>query len=325
MLSSTESMTRAIAAALLWAVAGLAQFRSGISIVEVDAQVAAKTRAIDGLGIADFVVRDNRKPVMLRYCAHDDLPLDLILMFELSRFMEPRQKNLLLGAEMAMAELREGDRVAVLSYNDHVSQEFALTGDLKELKRKVRVGLERAVFVRKPVLLPSVLAAAAYLPAQREGERRQRAILMFTGDAGYGLKNQGQGSVSRAFWDADAIVSALVIPTVLTKLTHDDNPFHFNALHMLGFSLFDYVDDVSEQTGGEVVYAGDAGSVKHDANPNAALRRIVERMRKRYKLYYDMPPGHAGHGRRVEVALSTEAALKYPDARVIQRFGYVAR
>jgi hypothetical protein len=162
------------------------------------------------------------------------------------------------------------------------------------------------------------------LPAQQDGHRRQKAILLFTSDAGYGLKNQDQGSVSRAFWEADTIVSALVIPTLLTKFTHDDNPFHFDALKLLGFSLFDYVDDVSEQTGGEVVYAGDAGSVKHDPNPNAALRRVVERMRKRYKLYYDMPSGHAGHGRRVEVELSTEAALKYPDARVIQRHGYVA-
>jgi hypothetical protein len=292
-------------------------------MVEADAQVVAKTHTIDGLGLADFVVRDNKKPVTLRYCAQDDLPLDLILMFELSRFMEPRQKNLLLGAEMAMAELREGDRVAVLSYNDHVWQEFALTGDLNELKRKLRWGLDHAVFGRRPILLPSVLAAAAYLPAQQDGQRRQRAILLFTGDAGYGLKDQGP--VSRALWEADAIVSALVIPTVLTKFTHDDNPSHFDALKMLGFSLFDYMDDVSEQTGGEVVYAGDAGSLKHDPNPNAALRRVVERMRKRYKLYYDMPPGHSGHGRHVEVELSAATALKYPDARVIQRHGYVAR
>lgn len=298
-------------------------FRSGVSMVEVDAQVVGKAGVIDGLRVEDFVVTDNRKPVALRYCAQDDLPLDIVFLFELSKDMAPRQSNLVLASEVAMAELREGDRAAVLSFNDRVRPEQSLTPDLNEMKRRLRLGLANTTFGRRPVILPSVEASVKYLPPQTE-QRRQRAILMFTGDAGFGLKNQNHMSVSKDFWEADVILSALVIPTTLTKLTHDDNPAHFDALtNKLGFNLFDYVDEVAEQTGGEMVYAGDAGSVRHDPNPNAALRKMIQRMRKRYKLYYDMPPGRAGQRRRIDVELSAGAQKLYPDARVIRRRGYV--
>jgi len=297
-------------------------FRAGVSMVEVDAQVIGKAGVIDGLRVDDFVVKDRGKPVTLRYCAQDDLPLDLVLLFELTRDMAPRHNNLILAAEMAMAELREGDRVVVLSYNDQVHVELPLTADLKEMRRRLRLGLLNATFVRRPFILPTVEASVKYLPPQTE-QRRQRAILMFTGDAGYALKDQNPIAVSKDFWEADVMLSAFVIPTTLTKITHDDNPFHAQALAMLGFSLFDYADDVADQTGGEMVYAGDAGSVHHDPNPNFALRRAVQRMRRRYKLYYDMPPGKQGQRRRIEVELSPAAQALHPDAKLFRRRGYV--
>ena len=55
-------------------------------MVEADAQVVAKTRTIDGLGIADFVVRDNWKGSgssilrghFLRVVDHEDFDLCLL-------------------------------------------------------------------------------------------------------------------------------------------------------------------------------------------------------------------------------------------------------
>jgi hypothetical protein len=235
--------------------------------------------------------------------------------------MAPRQNNLILAAEMAMAELRDGDRVVILSYNDQVHVELPITADLKEMRRRLRLGLLNATFVKRPFILPNVEASVQYLPQAEQ--RRQRAILMFTGDAGFALKDQNPIAVSKDFWQADVMLSAFVIPTTLTKLTHDDNPYHAHALAMLGFRLFDYADDVAEQTGGEMVYAGDAGSVHRDPNPNLALRGAVQRMRRRYKLYYDMPPGKPGQRRKIEVELSRAAQALHPDAKLFRRRGYV--
>jgi hypothetical protein len=186
------------------------------------------------------------------------------------------------------------------------------------MRRRLRLGLLNATFVKRPFILPNVEASVQYLPQAEQ--RRQRAILMFTGDAGFALKDQNPIAVSKDFWQADVMLSAFVIPTTLTKLTHDDNPYHAHALAMLGFRLFDYADDVAEQTGGEMVYAGDAGSVHRDPNPNLALRGAVQRMRRRYKLYYDMPPGKPGQRRKIEVELSRAAGLCGAEVRGSSRW-----
>ncbi len=53
-----------------------------VSLVEVDAQVIGKTGAIDGLQARDFIVRDNRRPMPIRYCFQEETPLDIFLLFE---------------------------------------------------------------------------------------------------------------------------------------------------------------------------------------------------------------------------------------------------
>jgi Mg-chelatase subunit ChlD len=84
---------------------------------EIDAQVVEKSGAIHGLRLADFVVKDNRSPTTLRYCSQDETSLDIIFAFELSRFMAAQINQIRGAAEIAMSELREGDRVAVISFN----------------------------------------------------------------------------------------------------------------------------------------------------------------------------------------------------------------
>ncbi len=76
----------------------------------------------------------------------------------------------------------------------------------------------------------------------------------------------------------------------------------------------DYMENVAAQTGGEVVRADP---------PGPAFREMLLRMRKRYSLYYPMPPGKPGQVRRVTVELSPAAKRRHPDAAVLARKGYV--
>ena len=105
--------------------------------------------------------------------------------------------------------------------------------------------------------------------------------LIFKGDAGSGLKDQNHIGVAQDLWEADASLSAMVIPNVLTRITHDNNPAHFAALgglgYSFGFNMFDFIDDVVEQTGGEVVYSANAGAVRKEDNPYAAASRPTNR------------------------------------------------
>lgn len=298
-------------------------FKTGISIVEIDAQVFDKAGIIDGLKQSDFAVTDDRQPVSVRYCVQEETPLDLLFLIELSKMMAPNRMKLRGAAEAAIAAMREGDRAGVLSFNDGIQIEAPLTADLKEVKRRVRAGLAYAAFAGKPFVLPAVVGAAKYLASGSETHGR-RAILMFGANAGFGLSNQNHIGVAKDLWNDDTILSAVVIPASCTRFIFDDNPYHiFGMMALAKINRFDYVDDVAEQTGGETVYMEDAGPMRADPHPYVTLQQVIQRMRRRYRLYYDMPDAKPGQRRRVEIELSPAAQLLHPGARIVGRKGYV--
>lgn len=316
-------MGRSLILALALASGVAAQFKTGVSIVEVDAQVFDKSGITDGLKRDDFIVKDDRQPVSLRYCVQEETPLDLVFLFELSRMMAPNHVKLRGAAEAAMAAMRAGDRAGVLSFNQGLRIELPLTADLKEVKRRVRTGLAYAAFTGKPFVLSAVAGAAKYIAVENEAHGR-RAVLMFGADAGQDLFDQSHMSVAQALWNADAILSAVVIPTSWTRFLNDDNPYHiFGMMALPKINRFDHVDDVAEQTGGEIVYVEDAGPMRGAPYPHVEIQNLIQRMRRRYRLYYDMPEAKPGQRRRVEIELSPAAQRIHPDARIVGRKGYV--
>ena len=306
-------------------------FDSRVSLVEVDAQVIGKSGIIDGLHIQDFAVQDNRHAVTLGYCSQEETPLDIVLVFELSRFMKPKLKEMRTAVESALAELREGDRVAVMSFAKTAQLEFPLTGDLTALKPKIRSGLADATFAREPGILAAANAGAKYL-AQFPEPHGRRVVLMFTGDVDIGFTGDNHvteprplvdsATASSVFWDADTALSAMVIPNKAARILRFD-PLDVAVNHLSLFADFDdFVEDVAQQTGGEVVFAEKLAKIAATPNPNAALRQVIQRMRRRYRLFYDLPRGKPGQRRRVDVDLSQSARAEYPDARTIARKGY---
>lgn len=287
-------------------------FESEVSLVEVDAEVIGNGRVIDGLQLRDFVITDNHQPVALRYCVEEEAALDLALVFDLSQHMERKLSQLTVASEMAIAEVRRLDRLAVLSFDQKLKVELALTSDLKEVKRLTRIGLADARFGNAFLsLLDAATGAARYLSGQ-PGPHQRGVVLMFTGDIGNG-KKEDHLAAARTFWNDDTLLSAMVIPSRLTRFTHDDNPLHFRDIQFLGhimkFSAFDSVDELAAMTGAEIIYT--------------ALRQLMERMRQRYRLYYDRPAGRPGKVREIGVALSSTAQALHPDARIVARKGYV--
>jgi hypothetical protein len=119
------------------------------------------------------------------------------------------------------------------------------------------------------------------------------------------------------------ILSGVVIPSSWTRFLNDDNPYRIFGLISAGINRFDYVDDIAAQTGGETIYTDDAGSLKRTTDPYIEIRRAIDRMRRRYVLYYDMPAVKPGQRRRVSVELNTASRSAHPDARVIGQRGYI--
>ena len=275
-------------------------FRTAVSLVKVDAEVSGKNGSIDGLQKEDFVILDNGQPQTLRYCSQSEEPLDLILLFDISSSMGPSIRKVGDSARLAMSELRHGDRVAIMSFNTGVWLEAPFNDDLNAVANRLMEGIRNTHFGGGTYILDGVDEAAKYFQSQQGNERR-RAVLAFTDDEGHGFKSQK--SVTRDLWDADAILSGLIIGQSILQVS---------GPHLTGGD--DYIEDVAAQTGGDVVRANP---------PGPAFREMLLRMRKRYSLYYPIPPGKPGQVRRVTVELSPAAKSRHPDAAILARKGYV--
>ncbi|HKE25450.1 MAG TPA: hypothetical protein VKB88_23990 [Bryobacteraceae bacterium] len=320
-------MSRAIVLLTLLAECLAAQqttFKSGISIVEIDASVFNQAGIVKGLTKDDFIVTDQRRTVSLRDCVQEESALDLVMLFELSQMMAAKRLELRGAAESAVAALREGDRAGILTFRETVQVELPLTGDLRTAKQRVRTGLAYATFAGRPFVLSAVAQTGRYLASTGRPHGR-RAILVFSANAGFTLPDPSHIGVASGLWDTDAILTGIAIPTSWTRLIYDENPYRIWAMMgKSGINRFDSVDDIAVQTGGEMVYTENAGPVPQTPNPYLALRRVIDRMRQRYRLYYDMPEAKAGERRRVSIELSPAAQRAHPDARVVGRRGYVA-
>lgn len=272
-------------------------FRSEVSLVRVDVQVTrgAEMGAIDGLQMEDFVVRDNDQLQKLLYCTQDEESLDLMLLFDISQSMQSAIRLVAAKGRVALRELRKGDRVAVADFN---TGSFLLSGFTDDLQQAAK-NVDQVVDLRfggGTYILSAVNDAASYFLKNGDPHRR-RAILIITDDEGqYSMREK---SVVDKLWQADVILCGLIVKS------HEWIGLGFSGEDMLG---------AAEKTGGEVVNASD---------PGESFREMLQRIRKRYSLYYPMPGGKAGSARKVQVELSAAAKAKYAGAQVLARKGYL--
>jgi VWFA-related protein len=289
----------ALAVATLLAAQDLV-FRTGVSLVRVDAQVTGSGGGIDGLHKEDFEIHDNGQVQRILYCSQDEQPLDILLLFDNSGSMEPAIRRLAASAHTALSELRPGDRVAVANFN----AEAWLIGKFNENLAEAEATVGRVVdlhFGGGTHILSAVDQATRYFATSGDAHRRH-AILIFTDDDGQ--PSASEKSVVNHMWANDILLCGLIIPTPMSQRPGGAS-FGRGNEDMLG---------VAAKTGGETVDADD---------PGHTFREMVRRIRRRYSIYYAMPAGKPGASRRVAVDLSAQGHNRYPDATVLARKGYV--
>jgi VWFA-related protein len=296
-----------IACALLASAQETPQFRSDVALVHVDVEVTDGTRTLDGFHKDDFAVKDKGAPQSILYFSQDEEPLDLILLFDVSGSMKTSVERVAASAHTALAELRPGDRVAVMVFSGHSRLIAPFTERFDQVENDVNdVVMSR--FGGSTHLLAAVDDAAKYFLAQ-PGAHRRRAVLILTDN--YGQRSRRASTVIHNLWEADASLSGLIIRSGA------DVALNTSAMVMnpaLGLLLREGMDGVADQTGGDTLKADDPGD---------AFREMMRRIRRRYSLYYAMPAGKAGEARPVRVELSNDARGRFPNARIRARKGYV--
>jgi hypothetical protein len=137
--------------------------------------------------------------------------------------------------------------------------------------------------------------------------QRRRAVLIVTDDMGQ--RSRSTSSVVRDFWEADAVLSGLIVGRVIPKLVRATIPIFAPHMALLRVGI----EAVAEKTGGDAVRASD---------PGGGFQEMVHRIRSRYSLYYSLPDAKPGTPRSIRVELTGEAAKQNPKARVRARTGY---
>jgi VWFA-related protein len=281
-------------------------FRSDVSLVHVDAEVTDGTRTLSGFHQEDFVIKDNGQTQTILHFSQDEEPLDLILLFDISGSMRPKIAKVAASARTALAELRPGDRIAIMTFHGGSRLMAPFTDDLDAVERTINQDVLAGKFRGGTRLLAGVDDAAKYFLEQPRTQRR-RAVLILTDN--FGQRSRRGSTVVHRLWEADALLSGLII-----RGAGDAAFATIRTIDPMLAMMSEGMEGVAEKTGGDTLKAD---------NPGEAFREVMRRIRLRYSLYYAMPPGKPGEQRQVRVELSSQARSRFPNGRVRARKGYV--
>lgn len=104
------------------------KFRSGVDAVAIDAAVLAGARPVSGLTAADFEITDNGVRQTIVEVVGETLPIDLTLVLDTSGSIStPLHESIVRAVKRVQDRLRPADRVRVITFNERLREELALT------------------------------------------------------------------------------------------------------------------------------------------------------------------------------------------------------
>ncbi len=309
--AASGSRMRVLPVVLTFA-AALAQesptFRANVSLVHVEAAVTgADGRFLTGFTKDDFRVFDEGKPRPIVQFSAGEEALDLVLLFDVSGSMRPKIAEVAAAARQGVAELRPGDRVCIMVFNTRTRVILPFSEDLEAVQRGIQQDVLTLPF-DGGTFIQTAAEDAANLLARQPRTARRRAVLIVTDN--YGQRTRRETTVVREFWEADALLTALIVRSTAVETLHSINTV--THPYLLTFEVG--VKGIAEKTGGDFI---------HSTDPGAAFQESMHRIRTRYSLYYPLPDAKPGTTRTIHVELAGEARKRNPKARVRSRTGYV--
>lgn len=191
-----------------------AVFRTDVALARVDVQVLDRdNRAITGLHAEDFILKEEGKPQQIRNFARENMPVDVLLLFDVSASMRPHVERIASAAHQAMQVLGENDRVGIMVFDRSTRVRLALNGNRNEVERELERMLRQENFRGGTDITRGLLDAADYV--RRNGRRdARRAIVILTDDETERERDDQQ--VGRALERANAVLMALIAPDAMS-------------------------------------------------------------------------------------------------------------
>ena len=317
-------------------------FRSDVSLTRVDAQVVDRdNRAITGLRVEDFVLREDGRPREIRNFARENMPVDVLLLLDVSGSMQSHVQRIGSAAHQALQVLGDNDRVAIMVFDRSTRLRLPFRNSRGDVERELEALLRQETFNGGTDITRALLDAARYVG--REGRREaRRAIVILTDDQTE--RDRNEAAVSRALDNANAILSLLLAPDAMQNRQNrmpgmgrgrQGRGGWPSSGGGLGGPLGGIIFGPGGPLGGGMPGGGPVtvGSRTHSAgtaeiarssggdsmpvDDASALETTLARIRQRYALHFYLPDGvKPGQERNIEVTLSDAARRRYPDADV---------
>ena len=350
--SPTAKSTCAIVCVPLVLVVGLVQhlaaddnpvFRSDVALVRVDASVVDRdNRAITGLRAEDFVLRESGRTLQIRNFASENMPIDVLLLLDVSGSMRPHVQRIADAAHQALRVLRDDDRIGIMVFDRYTRLRLPLRSNRKDVEREFESLLRQETFRGGTDITRALYEAAEYIGHNGRREARRAIVILTDDETG---ANRDEDGVSRALTRADAVLSALIAPDAMRYRSGMPGggqrgpqnggtwPGSNGPLGgvILGRPRGPYGGPGGgpQAGGGQTHSAGTAEIARRSGGDSMpvdgayALEDTLARIRQRYAMYFYLPAGvRSGEQRSVSVELSEAALRRHPYAEVRYRHEY---
>jgi VWFA-related protein len=324
-------------------------FRTDVSLVRVDAQVVDRdNRAITGLRATDFVLREEGRPQKISNFASEDMPVDVVLLLDVSTSMRPHVQRIASASHQALRVLGDQDRVAIMVFDRTTRLRLPFRNSRADVERELESLLRQESFNGGTDITRGLLDAADYVARQARRDAR-RAIVIVTDDQTE--RDRDVAGVSRALTRADAVLSALIAPDAMQNRSRSPGmgrggpgggswpgggiggPLGGIILGRRG----PYGGrgpgpgpgsggwGTRTQSAGTAEIARESGGDSLPVKDASAFEDTLARIRQRYALHFHLPEGvKPGEERGIQVELADAAGQRYPGAGVRYRRVYLA-
>lgn len=328
----------AIFAAQLFAYDDPVTFKSDVAMARVDTQVLDRDgRAVTDLRREDFVLRLDGRVVPIRNFASDNMPLDVVLLLDVSGSMQPHVERIAGASREALNVLAPQDRIAIMAFDTFARVRLPFRSDHDEVTRALNRLIRSESFNGGTRITHALLSVAKYVEENARPTAR-RAIVILTDDETQDEEDEPR--VETALARANAVLSFLQapyeVPTMAGGRPHGTWGSGGGGWPGIGFpgtgpiilgrrGAGGYGGMDRSHSAGTAGIARDSGGDTMRVDEASSLQETLARLRQRYSLFFYLPEGStSADQRRVEVDLSNMARIRYEEAEIRYRRVYMA-
>lgn len=286
-------------------------------LVLLEAEVLNKKtgQAVGELNLADFILYEDGVRQQLTHFSQDQLPLSVLLLFDVSGSVWPRIQQLREGALEALQPLKEADEVAVMLFTGQPKLTLPFTKDKQLAARAI---YQASGYGMSDGTDPNeaVRQAAAYLKNATQPYQR-RLIIAITDDIST-RKVPSKSKTIQELLESGAVVCGLFFDSLYRPKVEPGSDPIANTRSFLITGETDIIKAFVERTGGVALLA-------EQRNIKESFIQLIERLRTRYSLgYVSSNEQRDGKFRRIKLQVTPEIEKRERGVAIMTRKGYYA-